>query len=295
MADGHTASLTVVVATTERWPHLRPCLDALLPEVKRVGADLIVVDGHGEGLPSNDAPSYEREVSWVRKPGASVFELRAAGVTQAKSEIVVTTEDHCIVRDGWCESILEAHRQHPEASVIGGAVYNGSRHGMGDWANFLMTFAAFTPPMQATSRWPTAANISYKRGLLSENPEAGWLDFEFPPAQRTEGKVVLDERIALAHIQSDSLIGHVVRHFHNGRSTAGHGFGRGGNQNRSLARRLKLPVKLTLEALMFTRGKYERPYAIRSLPAIIVLAIAHSLGELVGSLAGQGRSPKYLA
>jgi hypothetical protein len=286
--------LSVVVATTERWPHLRPCLDALLPEVQTVGGELIVVDGHGEGVPPDEASPYRR-LTWIKKPGASVFELRAAGVAAARTEIVATTEDHCIVGNGWCESILAAHRRHPEASVIAGAVYNGSPHRLADWANFLMTFAAFTPSIAPSSRWPPPANISYKRGLLPDDVEAGWLDFEFPPTQQSKGEVIVDERISLAHFQSDSLIEHAIRHFHNGRSTGGHGFGSSGIQDRELVRRIKLPIRLIFEVLSFTEGKYENRYAIRSLPAIVLLAMAHALGELVGAFAGPGRSPHHLA
>jgi hypothetical protein len=196
--------LTVVVATTEPWPHVQPCFNSLLQETRRVGGVLIVADGDGHGLPPEEFNGYP-DVCYLRRPGASVFELRAAGVAQATTTIVATTEDHCIVGDGWSDRVIQAHKVNPEASVIGGAVLNGSPHRASDWANFLMTFAAFAPPISPSSRWAPPANISYKRNLLPHDPKPGWLDFEFPSGQRSEGRLVLDNRIVVAHVQSGTL------------------------------------------------------------------------------------------
>src|SRR5678810_1023673 len=69
-------TLSVILATIEPWPDLANCLEVLEQQVAAVGGEIIVGDGHGEALDAAKAASSER-LSWVRMPGASVFELRA--------------------------------------------------------------------------------------------------------------------------------------------------------------------------------------------------------------------------
>jgi hypothetical protein len=74
MADN--ISISVVLATIEPWPDLANCLAVLEPQIAAVGGEIIVGDGHGAALDAAKAAGSDR-LSWIRKPGASVFELRA--------------------------------------------------------------------------------------------------------------------------------------------------------------------------------------------------------------------------
>jgi hypothetical protein len=282
--------LSVVVATGESWPAIRTCLYSLLPQVERAGGELIVADGAGDGLPEDDE-SYFRRCKWIRRPGLSVFELRAIAIGEARGDVIALTEDHCVPAHDWIEVIQAAHVVNPAAKVIGGPVFNGSPDRLGDWANHLMNFSGYVPPIRPGGRWPPIANISFKRDVFPDSLEPGWLENELPLQLESDETVATDERMAVTHIQTRPFTGHVAAHFHNGRSTSLNGFdSRSQPDPRSWIRR---PVWMVKASLDLTGGSAHRQ-ALRCLPLTVALAAAHSLGELVGKIAGPGDSPNRL-
>jgi hypothetical protein len=190
-------TLSVVLATTDAWPDLANCLAILEPQAEQTGAEIIVGDGDGSALPDKYSTNPGRVV-WIRKPGASVFELRALCVDAARAPIIATTEDHCVVEPDWCERVLAAHAEHPDALAVAGAVTNGSTTSRADWANFLHTFGAFTPPLDPTQRdrCPVNANISYKRAAFPPGPLApGYMELQLNGRLFREGGFVFDDRV----------------------------------------------------------------------------------------------------
>lgn len=281
--------LSVIVATTQPWPELRPCLEALLPQARATESELIAADGSGQGLPRLLPADYEKIV-WIKEAGASVFRLRALGVAAARGRIIATTEDHCVVNSDWCARILRAHENRPDAAAIAGPVENGSISTLIDWANFLQTFGAFAPPLNSSQRkrCPTNSNLSYKREvLLQEQLQPGWMELVLNPSLCQEGRVVMDERVTVTHVQSHGLLGTFKAHFHNGRTTTGLG-------PLGLSKR-QLPLTQLLSTLGTIRGKrhlYGRVLAC--LPWLGLISCCHAAGELVGLMAGPGKSPERL-
>ena len=51
----------------EAWPELEPCLESLHEQAQAVGAEVLVGDGHGQGLPADVAERYP-EVKWIKCP-----------------------------------------------------------------------------------------------------------------------------------------------------------------------------------------------------------------------------------
>ena len=282
-------TLSVVLASTEAWPDLANCLAVLEPQAEQTGAEIIVGDGDGSGLPDKYTTNPGRVV-WIRKPGASVFELRALGVMAAKADIIATTEDHCALEPDWCERVLAAHAEYPEALAIAGAVTNGSPDSRMDWANFLHTFGAFTPPVDPHQRirGPVNANLSYKRAAFPEGPIApGWMELELNGRIMREQRLVMDQRIRVAHIQSHGFFGSLAAHFHNGRATTG-------LSPMRLSRRQN-PWHLYRLTMRTLRNKPELDPVIRSCrPLIAMLSTCHAFGEAVGILFGPGKSAAQL-
>lgn len=279
----------MVLATTDAWPDLANCLAILEPQADKVGAELIVGDGDGRALPERYTTDPGRVV-WIRKPGASVFELRALAVMAARADIIATTEDHCIVAPDWCERVLAAYAEHPEAVAVAGAVTNGSTETRVDWANFLHTFGAFTPPLDPAQRerCPVNANISYKRTVFPSGPvEAGWMELDLNGRLFREGKFHFDDRIRVAHVQSHGLLGTLAAHFDNGRATTG--------LHRIPLSRRQLPWRVYRSTMRMLRNKPELEPTIRSCaPMLAVLSTCHALGETVGILLGPGKSAARL-
>ena len=184
--------LSIVVATTKPWPEIRACLDSLFLQAQRVGAEILVADGHGQGLPEMGKESYEG-VMWLKDPGASVFGLRKFGMSHARGEIIAITEDHCRVAPNWCEQIIQAHKDYPDAAAIGGEVENGATTSLIDWANFFLVFAPFVAPIRngPSERICLQANISYKRRVACRMAsQLGVMEMLFTRQLREEGEAL---------------------------------------------------------------------------------------------------------
>jgi len=266
-----------------------------------VGAEILVADGNGCGLPDVERDSYEG-VIWLKVPGASVFALRKLAMCQARGEILAITEDHCRVASDWCEQIIQVHKDHPGAAAIGGTVENGATTSLIDWANFFLVFAPFVSPIKngPCERVCLQANISYKRRVVPRiASQLGVMEMLFTRQLRKEGEVLMaDDRLVVSHVQSHGFWGTFAAHFHNGRSIAGFRLEHLGNLGRVL-RLVSTPILSpyllwsTLLTLVSKRRFLGKVFA--SLPLLALLASCHAVGEFVGYLAGPGRSPQRLA
>ncbi|MGH7232141.1 MAG: glycosyltransferase family 2 protein [Nitrospiraceae bacterium] len=293
--------LSIVIATTKPWPEVRGCLDSLHSQARFAGAEIIVADGHGRGLAEDGDASYP-DVVWLKKPHASVFVLRGLAMARARGALVAVTEDHCRVAPDWCERIIKAHAQHPEAAAIGGAVENGATERLIDWANFLLVFAPFVLPIESgpSERICLQANISYKRHVLPQDmPELGMMEMLFNQRLHAQGDTLIaDDRLLVYHVQSWGFFGTFAAHFHNGRSIAGFRLPTMGWPERVLRLGgcpLLPPVLLwrTLRPIWKKRRLYIRTLACLHLLACVVCC--HAAGEFIGYLAGPGESPQRLA
>ncbi|HEV8449261.1 MAG TPA: glycosyltransferase family A protein [Gemmatimonadaceae bacterium] len=283
--------ISVILATIEPppWPDLANCLEVLAPQVAAVGGEIIVGDGHGAALDATGAAG-SRGVSWVRIPGASVFELRARAVERARGEIIALTEDHCLVGRDWCEQILNVFARHPNAMGVTGPVLNGSTDRRIDQANFLHSFASCIPPVSKTqcSRCPPPANVAFRRAAIGPGPiPAGHIELELGPQLFGQGLFHVHDGITVTHVQSHGFWLTLRAHFDNGRSTTG-------LHPVSLTRR-QLPWNLLRGSLRAMSPEARATRAVReSLPLMFLLSCCHAAGEVAGIVAGPGRSPARL-
>ena len=151
--------LSIVVATTHPWPEMERTLDSLWGQVMALGAELLLLDGHGEGLPPDLPARYPGAIRLTR-PGASVFALRALGLRAARGEIIAMTEDHCVVPPDWCRRLLDAHRRYPHAAAVGGAVDNGATARLIDWANYFVAHSPTMAPIRGGEAEMISAQLS---------------------------------------------------------------------------------------------------------------------------------------
>lgn len=293
--------LSVVLATSQPWPECGPALRALIPQLEALGGELIVGDGHGDGVLAQELASCVRV---IREPGASVLRLRARGIHAARGELVAVTEDHCVPRADFCAQVLAAHERHPTAVVIGGAVENGARTALADWANYFFANEPAWPPLRGIWNAPITgpANVSYKRAVLARYPDDGLGEGEFRDRLAAEAQLMLnDPGPVVEHIQVLGGVGTCLHHFHDGRCVASSRRERfrGTRWLRELAKDLALPIRVPVaSARIVARSAYRHPEVlptiVASIPWIVAVAAAHSLGELVGILAGPGTSPERM-
>jgi hypothetical protein len=293
--------LSVVIATGKPWPEVRACLDSLRDQARALDVEILLVDGDGEGLPEAAAQTYPN-VRRLRRTGASVFALRAWGLSAAAGDIIAITEDHCRVPPNWCERILRAHREHPEAAAIGGAVENAATDHLMDWANFALVFSPFLPPIRDGESEEIAlqANISYKRRVIPEDMgRLGMMEFLFNRQLRERGGILVsDGRIVVHHDQSHGFLGTLAMHFHNGRSIAGFrlpALTGPGRVARVLSTALLPPFLFYRTLRNVWRKRRLTGGILASVPLLAPLVVCHAAGELVGYLTGPGDSPRHIA
>lgn len=298
--DRSAVPLSVVIATTQPWPEVGPCLNSLQHQVRDVGGEIILADGTARGLPEQPDSLYPG-IIWLKAPGASVFYLRALAMSHARGEIVAITEDHCRARPNWCERILEVHRKYPDTSVIGGAVENGATETLMDWASFFIVNGAALSPLRSGEQKQVTlqANVSYKRHVIPKTiPELGRMEWIFNQHLRSHGeKLRADDSIIVEHVQSLGFQGTCMIHFHDSRSIAGFRL-----QNISTAERmirlaacLIMPPALMIRTLIPLILKRRHLWiAAACLPALAVLVSFRAAGAFLGFITGPGNSPQQI-
>ena len=293
--------LSVIVGTTQPWPEIAVCLDSIHDQAREVGAEILAVDGHGDGFPPDVATRYP-QLTTMCLPGASIFQMRAQAMLRARGEVVAVTEDHCCVAPDWCRQIVTAHRDWPEAAVVGGIVENGSCDRLLDWAHFVAVNGPSMPPVPNGEHGKVAlqASVSYKRSVLpKEFPAWGYMEWMLNQQLREQGhKLVSDDRIVVSHIQSFSLAEACAIHYHDSRSIAGFRSKQIGLGERMLrlgvavTAMTPLLVLRSMAPLIEKRRKLE--LLVLGLPHFVILAICRAAGAAVGFIAGEGDSPRQI-
>jgi len=291
--------LSVVIPTTHRWPEVALPLGSVWPEVNALGAEIVIADGTGAALP----PDHPLDrITWLRAPGATVFELRAMGIAAARGDVVAVTEDHVTVPSDYCRQVLAAHAEHADALLIGGAVVNGSTDPIG-WASYFMSNIQALPPELGPWNAPLTgqANITYKRRLFDQHPATTLQRADLRAELQAKGLALNDPRIQVLHIQSLGLRGSCMHHFHDGRHVASvrRAELHGARWALELAKDLSLGWRIPVAAarvLVRTALRYPslRPDLAASAPMIALLTGFHCAGELAGFVAGPGDSPRHI-
>jgi hypothetical protein len=288
-------ALSICVATTAGWPAIEPRLRSFLDDGRKAGAEILVADGSGRQPP--DDPAVRDGVLWLTYSERSVFRLVELNLRAARGEIVALTEDHCTTRPGWVEAILTAHREHPKAAAIGGAIENGTTGSRLEWASYLMTQSQHMAPLHNGPALPIAneANVSFKRAAL-EGMERHPLGFMTIRHLRLLGQagteLVNDDRIVVDHHESLSPRATSTIQFDDGRTISG--FRRRRMERGDWARLAAaplLPLYRLARVAMTTLAKGRGLTLATSLFWIAWLEYCHAAGEFAGYLLGPGRSP----
>jgi hypothetical protein len=278
--------LSLVIPVREGWHEIDAVLEALMPQACGTGCEVIVT-----GAIAGPAPPGVRAVPM---PTGNFFLMRMRGVLAARGEIVAIGEDHAVPRPDWCESVIRAHAEHPEAGAVAGCFVNATSSSLAGRANFLSFAAPFAPPMPVlpTLRPPPVALVSFKRAALSDVDETpGRLEAVILPRLFRERRIAADDRILVDHHQDHGLGWSVTNAFHGARSSYGYQRDRLTPRERRRLAAWSLrhwPPRTWSEA-----GQASPSAAERAVVGVIGLAVG--TGAALGSLTGPGRSPARVA
>ena len=293
--------LSVVIGTGDGWPSVRRLVDALAEDVQAVGAEIVVADGSGKPVPKPG--EVGSGVRWLQTPGKSVFELYAIGLHASRGDVVALTEDHALPRPGWIRAVVRAHAEHPEAAAIGGAIENGSRGHLVEWASYFTTQGPHMAPLgdREVRMTTNEADVSYKRRVLERyDPDdgSGFMAILYNRRLAEAGEVLrVDDRMVVDHFETTGFGWTTSIHFHNGRTIAGFRRARGMTREEWLrmAAALLIPAWRTVRAVRIglAKGRLRREL-IASSPLALWLEYVQGAGQLCGYLLGPGGSPNHL-
>ncbi len=221
---------------------------------------------------------------------------RAAGVQQARADVVVFVEDHCFPTRGWADALLRAHEQ-PWA-VVGPAILNANPRTVLSWANLLIEYGPWLSPCErgACDHAP-GHNSAYKRSLLLEYGDdlADMLDAESVlhwDLRRRGFGVAMEPDARSRHLNFALFVPSLAVRYFGGRLFAS-SRSRSWRIGRRLAYALAAPL-IPLVRFSRLRGQAARLADSRPrrglLPLAFLLLIVDALGEAAGYALGAGSS-----
>ncbi len=228
--------------------------------------------------------------------GTTIPRLRAAGVREARHDVVVLTEDFCAPPDAWLDQLRAVVEAHSEATLIGGTVSRANGRPE-DWALTFIEYGRF--PRAGTPRnsndLPGIQLVIRRdrvRELLGSLPSE-WTETETHAALANRGAVLIQDPRWLIHDH------HRVPYFRAIAEQRRHGRNYGGGRvaGRSFLYRLlragAAPLVPWLQFIRLWRNNSvtaERRQFLRASPRLLLLLCAWAVGEGQGFLFGRGRA-----
>jgi hypothetical protein len=294
-----TPRLSVIVVSFNGEALLTRGLAALTAQATPDAIEIVVVaDWHRPGgAPSEPLRSRFSEVQWLEAPdGCTVPRMRWLGMQASQGEIVALLEGDCVVENGWCRAVLDAHRANDVA--IGGAIEPGPYARALDWAVYFCEYGRFMLPLPSGRDVVLPGNnVAYKRSALSQLPTGsadGFHEVFVHWAWQAAGLPMrADPALVVRNVNSWSLahVTHVP--YHHGRAFAGQRFAALPAWRRAAMGLLSLPLPV-LKVWRIVRDTVRRRRLlgrlVQALPWIAVFTTSWSIGESVGCLFGPGDS-----
>src|SRR5713226_10777479 len=289
--------ISVVIASVNGPNCTDECLEALEKQTLKGQAEVIVVDCCGDGVAQLIRQKYPQTRLIRFAERKTIPELRAIGMKNARGDIIVITEDHCLAEPHWYERMLAAHQEHYGA--IGGAVENDvSIKRVVDWAVYFCEYSKYLNPVPAGEVADIPGNnTSYRREFLDYLGgalETGlWENFLNAKLQEHGVKLFSDPSIVVYHRKCFGFRYFLSQRYHYARSFAGMR-----TKGASLWRRLVFAAfSPLLPALLIGRIGWrvltKRRHLGRffqALPFLAVFTLSWAVGEFVGYLFGAGES-----
>jgi glycosyltransferase involved in cell wall biosynthesis len=120
-------SLSIIVCTRNRTTKLARCLEALLAmKVEGVRWEVICVDNASTDATKETIETFAKNshvpIRYVYERAARLSLARNAGLSHSSGDILVFTDDDCIVDPTWLATISKEFRADPSLAMLGGRV-----------------------------------------------------------------------------------------------------------------------------------------------------------------------------
>jgi hypothetical protein len=286
--------LSVVIASVNGWLLLEPTLRSLdaLPERDRM--EVIVVEAVG-GATRERVRDQRPAVVVVESERRPIPRLRYQGVLRARGRVVAILEDHARVGGGWAAAVLHAHRE--PWGAVGGPVENG-RDGLVNWAVYFCEYAPYMAPIAEGETIDLPGNnVAYKRPhllrharVLDQGRWESWVNDRL----RADGVAIASSNaMVVYHIKPFGVRYFLAQRFYFARSYAGMR-----RVDWSWPKRLAYGAgSALLPAMLLARVARTVARKRRNLgrflavsPLVALFLTVGAFGEMVGYLAGPGRS-----
>jgi glycosyltransferase involved in cell wall biosynthesis len=291
-------AVSVIVVSYQAAATLERCLESLDAQLD-ASAEVIVADGSPEDPRLHFRQQFPH-VRFLRCRGLTIPELRREALRLARGEIVALTEARLVPAKNWLALLREAHRTHPEAPAIGGAIAHAGASAY-DTAVFFCEYGWHLPPIpDGPAPELSGANLSYKRWALDVCQDlvdaAAWEPFLHRRLEQHGHELLRAGQAQVAYHNSLTLGQFLRQRFHYGRWFAA-------ERARSMpwARRLAhtaftplLPLLLTFRLARLAAARGHLGEFLRALPWIVVFEAVWSLGEGCGYLFGKGGSGRQV-
>ena len=158
--------VSVVIASLVGAPFIDECLSSLEAQVRRCGAETIVVACGTSEYAQRIAQKFPWTRVIRRVERESVPALRSHGVEAATGRLVAVIEEHCLAAPDWLERAVKAHASGTYGAV-GGPVSHYRYRRLRDWVVYFCEYNGYMPPWRdGETLHLGSANIVYSRDVL---------------------------------------------------------------------------------------------------------------------------------
>ncbi|MFH0991245.1 MAG: glycosyltransferase family 2 protein [bacterium] len=207
----HTKLVSIILPTHNRLSLLRITVESILHQNDKHFELIIVNDGSTDGTGDYlDSLQTDPQIRIIHQSNSGPALARNAGITAAKGDIIVFTDDDCTVPPDWTEKIISGMKDG-SINIIGGHVENGIEKNIYSSVSqeTINYFVIENARSDRSTSFLTSNNIAYRAALLRK-----WGGFEKSfKAPGGEERALNMKLIARgARSKFDESI--VVRHFH---------------------------------------------------------------------------------
>lgn len=216
--------VSVLICTYQRHELLQKALTALIRETTEKPDEVVIVNGgdaQADEVVARFSTQEHPRVELVKTRNVNLATSRNLGLDHCTREIIAMTDDDAMVFPNWISELKRAHKAHPEAGAIGGAVFGSNTDTLVGRVADLVTFPSW--PEARYVRTLPGVNISYKRHVVNE---AGYQDVSLARGedvdfnwriQKLGYKILFDPDIKVHHYHRPTLGGLLKQFYMYGR------------------------------------------------------------------------------